>query len=94
MLIAHAEYVVTNSFHGTAFSVNFSIPFFTVVSSTKKNNSRMESLLTAVDLRDRMQSDDIDISSIKLAVPDFSQTGKWLESIRQKSETFITNNLK
>ena len=27
-LIAHAEYVVTNSFHGTAFSVNFSIPFF------------------------------------------------------------------
>lgn len=93
-LIAHAEYVVTNSFHGTAFSVNFNIPFFTVVSSTKKNNSRMESLLTAVDLRDRMQSDDIDISSIKLAVPDFSQTGKWLESIRQKSETFITNNLK
>ena len=53
-LIANAEFVVTNSFHGTAFSVNFNVPFYTVVSSKKKNNARMESLLETVDLKDRL----------------------------------------
>lgn len=53
-LMAGAEFVVTNSFHGTAFSVNFHVPFYTVVSSRKKNNARMESLLETVDLKDRL----------------------------------------
>lgn len=35
-LFYNAEYIITNSFHGTAFSVNFNKPFFTVVSSTKR----------------------------------------------------------
>lgn len=93
-LIAHSDYVVTNSFHGTAFSVNFEIPFFTVLSATKKNNSRMESLLTAVGMCGRILYDDVDISSANMAAPDFSLAVRRLKDMRDKSEKFLNKNLK
>ena len=62
-IIAGADYVVTDSFHGTAFSVNFGIPFSVIVSSKKKNNSRMESLLNVAGLSERMVYEE-DVSSV------------------------------
>ena len=38
--IAHAEYVITDSFHGTAFSINFNKQFVCV--RAPKYNSRLE----------------------------------------------------
>lgn len=92
-LIAHAEYVVTNSFHGTAFSVNFSIPFFTVVSSTKKNNSRMESLLKSVKLQDRLLPDSINVGQIGLDVPNLNISQVVLAKMREQSISFLTKNI-
>ena len=48
--LLHASFVVTNSFHGTAFSVNFNIPFYFVISNTPE---RQKSLLKFVGLEDR-----------------------------------------
>lgn len=42
-LLSHAKMVVTNSFHATAFSILFGVPFLTVAHSHR--NTRMESLL-------------------------------------------------
>ena len=53
-LITNASFIITNSFHGTAFSINFDVPFYTVVSEKKKNNNRMESLLDYVGLGKRI----------------------------------------
>lgn len=50
--ILGAKMVVTNSFHATAFSVWFGVPFVTIAHSTK--NTRMESLLGMVGLEGRM----------------------------------------
>lgn len=45
-LFAHAGYVVTNSFHGTAFAINFEKPFLTIVNSdTKSKDNRQSSLI-------------------------------------------------
>ena len=49
-LISNAAFVVTNSFHGTAFSVIMRKRF--VVVGKQKYNSRMLSLLKKLDLRD------------------------------------------
>ena len=47
-LIQNAEYVVTDSFHGTAFSIIFNKQFF--VSLSTKTNSRLETLLSTLGL--------------------------------------------
>ena len=44
-LFDKAHVVVTNSFHGSAFSINFNKQFYTVVPKGKSNNSRQISLL-------------------------------------------------
>lgn len=92
-LIAHAEYVITNSFHGTAFSVNFSVPFYTVVSSAKKNNSRMESLLASTGLLNRLLSDNIDINTVNINMPDFKEAQKKLQQVREQSIAFLKTNI-
>lgn len=92
-LIANADYAVTNSFHGTAFAVNFNVPFFTVVSSVRKNNSRMESLLATVGLKRRLLTDDADISGIDFDSPDFTVSNENLARLRQVSVEYIKNSL-
>ncbi len=51
-LMQHAEFVVTNSFHGLAFSVNLEKQF--VVVPRREFNSRIESLLRLTGLENRM----------------------------------------
>lgn len=51
-LIKNAQYVVTNSFHGTAFSVIYKKDFITVPHSTRGN--RMKDLLTIIGLSERL----------------------------------------
>lgn len=50
--LAHAAFVVTNSFHATAFSAIFEVPYVTVAHSTR--NARMESLLEILEQEDRI----------------------------------------
>lgn len=57
-LIKNAQYVITDSFHATVFSILFSRPFFTLprFKENQKNsmNSRIYSLLDAVGAQDRL----------------------------------------
>ena len=53
-LFANASFVITNSFHGTAFAVNLGRRFFTVVNDRMKTSSRFYSLLEQVGLLDRI----------------------------------------
>lgn len=51
-LIANCQTFVSNSFHGTAFSIIFHKPVFVFNRHRHRVNSRMESLLTAFDIKD------------------------------------------
>lgn len=53
-LFANAEFVVTNSFHGTVFSINFSKSFYSVIKSQHSTNSRLTSILKKLNLEDRI----------------------------------------
>lgn len=48
-----AAYIITDSFHGTAFSINFGKDFI-VYGNKRRGNSRFESLLGLFDLQDRI----------------------------------------
>lgn len=62
-LIANAEYVVTSSFHGTAFSVIYEKQFFSVVSKDSVN-TRIASLLASLNLENRIVNEETVISAI------------------------------
>lgn len=51
--IAHAEFVVTDSFHGTVFSIIFHKPFI-VIDNSRRGSSRISSLLKSTGLENRM----------------------------------------
>lgn len=72
--IKNAEYVVTNSFHGTVFSILFNKKFFAEVSSkVNPSTSRLKSLLKMFDLgkrsienfTDEMLMEELDSEAIK-----------------------------
>ncbi len=64
-LFKNAEYVLTNTFHGTVFSILFHKPFLTALTTPKgQKNTRITELLDALDLKNRsylQELDDIDI---------------------------------
>lgn len=60
-LIKNAEYVVTNSFHATVFSILFEKKFVTF--KTKKSYSRMTDLLNNIGLQDRIYCDSFKIEN-------------------------------
>lgn len=49
-LFEKSSYVVTSSFHGTAFAVNFGIPLYSVVDSLYTADDRQISLLQKLDI--------------------------------------------
>mgnify|MGYP001173875097 CR=1 FL=1 len=72
-LFDHSNYVVTDSFHGTAFSVLFEKPFYSCI-VLKEKSDRIIDLLRKLDLEDRVISDqkmringNIDIEYNKIA---------------------------
>ena len=92
-LLHDAEYVVTNSFHATAFSVLFHKKFFTVVNGDKAKgiNVRMNDFLTALGLEDRIFSsmpEQLDLSEI-----DYTEADKRIEKMREESLAFLRENL-
>ena len=93
--IYSAEYIVTNSFHGTAFSVNFEKKFFAFGNSDKlsKVNSRIEDFLDDVSLSSRYISGDYELDSLSNEVIDYRSSSAILEEMRNKSLNFLYNSL-
>ncbi|WP_455674290.1 polysaccharide pyruvyl transferase family protein [Phocaeicola sp.] len=93
-LISHAEYIITDSFHGTAFSVNFKVSFFTIVSLKKKNNTRMKSLLEMAGLESRLFTDDITPTSIDINKKiNFVEVAKRINKKKSESECYLLNSI-
>jgi len=59
-LFANARLVITDSFHGTCFSINFKKPFV-AVSPVWHGGNRIESLLNLLGLKERLLNDEKDI---------------------------------
>ena len=87
-----AGFVITDSFHGTVFSILFSKPFL-CIGNTKRGISRFTSLLRQMDLENRLVSanDRIDIKS--LPTIDYAKVQRTLNELRQQSFSFLRNAL-
>ena len=92
-LISGAEYVVTNSFHGTAFSVIFRRKFFTAIQGewNVRSNVRLYDFLNELGLEDRLYAQTPEI--IPKEMPDFSLADERLSQMREHSMKYIRENL-
>lgn len=97
---ANAAYVITNSFHGTCFSVNFRKNFISVVENadpSRNRNSRIVDFLTPLGLEGQIFRFNGDISALNQAEirfdVDYSKAGEILERQRNRSIAFLTRTL-
>lgn len=91
-LIRKAKYVLTDSFHGTAFSVNFGIQFYTFereYGSTIKQSSRLISFLELVKLSHRFNP----IADSINETIDFNVSHTILEIERKKAINYLISSL-
>lgn len=65
-----SKFLIIDSFHGTAFAINFNIPFI-VLANAERGNSRLQSLLDIFELQERLVVD------VKDAVSVFEKPKSW-----------------
>lgn len=87
--IKNAACVLTTSFHGTALSIIFGTPFYTVLQHSAADN-RMTSLLAALDMKDRAINMDDEPDIIPL---DTQRVNDNLQKLRKESEEYIKKSL-
>lgn len=85
-LIHHAEFVVSNSFHATAFSIIFERPF-AVFNRTEKINTRMRDLVFELGVDDRIALD----ANWNPTQMDYTQVRKRLQTAIEFSKSYISN---
>lgn len=90
-LIKNAQYVVTDSFHATAFSINFNTQFMIVF--PEKYSTRVENILKITGLESRIvkDCDDVSLADIKI---NFEKANGILEDERNKANEFIESVIK
>lgn len=88
-LFNNASFVITDSFHGTCFALNFNKQFVSVAPHGKRN--RIENLLSQVDLTERIVDENTsNLENLELDLS-FIEPNKKLEQIRLHSLNFIKN---
>lgn len=89
--IAGASFVITNSFHGTAFSVNFEVPFISIKPESGVN--RIQDFLESVGLQERLILEKDNLDDIISSSVDFQSSNIKLEQLRASTRSYLNNAL-
>lgn len=90
--ISGAEAIVTNSFHGTVFSIIFQKKVFVVPHSTR--NERLSNLLTELKATDLFVYDEKDICSVQDKHVDYLQIESNIKRMRKNGIEFLESFIK
>lgn len=88
--IKNASYMITDSFHGTAFAINFNIPFTEVLPNETK--TRNQSILELTGLTDRVLTSYDDFSLLNKEI-DFTYANSKIEEERAYSTELLSKML-
>ena len=92
--INRSSFVVTDSFHGTVFSILFNKPFISI-GNKKRGTARFQSLLSMFGLENRLLTsydEDIILDLIHRPI-DFTEVNRTIDLERRKSIQFLTETL-
>lgn len=89
----NCKFIITDSFHGTVFSVIFQKSFYNILNSSR-GSERIYSLLQLLNLEDRIiTNSDIDINRAYITKERWEAVEKTLNSKRIESTEFLKNSL-
>ena len=86
-----AEYIITDSFHATGFSINFNKKFICIF--PEKFSTRLQNILDLTGLQERQVKDCEDYSIIDKEI-DYKRVNKIIENERKKSIDFLRDTIK
>ena len=92
---ADAEFVITDSFHGTVYSILFNIPFISIT-NLHRGSARFESILGMFGLSHRLVTDinNKNIEELLNTDINWGNVNNILETEKAKSIHFLTSSLK
>jgi len=95
---ANSAYVLTNSFHGTAFSIIYRKPFMTLLrpdaNQSTSTNSRIENITSLLGLSERLLPFDFHATERALNLTlDYTPVEPLFERMRQESLQYLQNAL-
>lgn len=90
--IRNAGFMVTDSFHGTVFSIIFNVPFI-VIANKNRGIDRFETILHHFGLEDRILTNEMGIETIAKSPINWVRVNKLLNNERQKSISFLNTAL-
>ncbi|MFH4868932.1 polysaccharide pyruvyl transferase family protein [Vibrio diabolicus] len=91
-MFSSAKYVVTSSFHGTAFAANFGIPMYSVVNDIYSKDDRQASLLSKLNISNCLVEVGTDLECIQPEYDVVAQQ-RLLDVMRQESILFLKKQL-
>ena len=86
-----ADYVITDTFHGSFMSIKFNRPFATLIRSS--NRQKLTSLLSQFGLADRRIDDPAKLETTLLTPIDYRKTNSALAYEQTRSIDYLRNNL-
>lgn len=89
-MFKHASFIITDTFHGTVFSLIMHKKFTSII---RENGFKIRHLLTSIGMQNRISSEPNNIATILLKELDYSTYEKWVEESRTISRDFIQKNL-
>lgn len=89
--IKNADYVVTDTFHGTIFSIIMKKQFATLIRDS--NRQKLSSLLNTLFLNDRIVQRAEDIENVLLKRVDYQKTDAVINRERQRTLEYLKNNI-
>lgn len=92
-LIRDAEIVLTTSFHGTAFALNFGKPLFTIVQNKDSSDSRQVNIMQSLGLENQVISINDQFPDYTASHYDVETEQATLEKLRATSKRFLITSL-
>lgn len=94
--IKHADYVITDTFHGTVFSIKYNKQFATILRDSSGNKygnaEKLGSLLKKFDLFDRRVESADNLEELLLQKIDFSNVNAIIKTEKQRSREYLKEN--
>lgn len=96
-LIRNAKYILTDSFHGTVFSIIHNKNFFTFIrhsdEETLSTNSRIYDMADTLGIRDRVKRGNEDVESLMKENIDYNAINEKVAELREASRDYLLNAL-
>lgn len=89
--IKAADYIVTDTFHGTVMSLKLNRKFVSII--RESNKQKMTSLLTQFNLSNRIVENTNELEQILIKEIDYTVTNKVLLEERERSLQYLNDNL-